>query len=126
MSLLPDKVKTQVQEAFSELKTAVKLIVFTQAFECAYCRENRQLIEKVASTSDLLEVEVYDFGTDAEKVKEYGIDKIPATAILGDKDYGIRFYGIPAGYEFTTLVHTIRGLCDAHLPLLPNRGGGSL
>jgi alkyl hydroperoxide reductase subunit AhpF len=35
------------------------------------------------------------------------VDKIPAIAVLGKKDYGIRFYGIPAGYEFTTLIEDI-------------------
>jgi glutaredoxin-like protein len=27
---------------------------------------------------------------------------------MGEKDYGIRFYGIPAGYEFTSLIHALR------------------
>ena len=44
---------------------------------------------------------------DAEIVKKYNIDKIPATIILGERDYGIRFYGVPAGYEFTSLIEDI-------------------
>lgn len=35
------------------------------------------------------------------------MDKIPAIAIIGEKDYGIRFYGIPAGYEFSSLLSAI-------------------
>jgi glutaredoxin-like protein len=111
--MLPDDVKKQVEEAFADLKTPVQLIVFTQTLECMYCRENRELLEEVASVSDLVSVQVYNFVTNADKVEEYGIDKIPAVALIGQEDYGIRFYGIPAGYEFTTLIHTIRLLGGA-------------
>jgi glutaredoxin-like protein len=117
MPLLPDDVKTQVRETLADLENPVHLIVFTQTLECMYCRENRQLIEEVAEFSDLVDVQVYNFVTDAEKAQEYGIDKIPATAIVGEEDYGIRFYGIPAGYEFTSLVHTIRMIGNSNSQL---------
>jgi len=108
MPLLPDEMKKQVGEALAGLKTPVKLVIFTQTFECPNCETSRQLLEEVAALSDQISVEVYDLVTDPEKVKEYAIDKIPAVAIVGDRDYGLRFYGVPAGYEFTTLIHTVR------------------
>jgi glutaredoxin-like protein len=106
--MLPDDVKAQVRETLADLENPVHLVLFTQTLECMYCQENRQLMEEVASLSDLVDVTVYNFVTDAERAEEYGIDKIPATVIMGEEDYGIRFYGVPAGYEFTTLIHTIR------------------
>lgn len=41
---------------------------------------------------------------------KYGVDKIPAIVVLGenDKDYGIRFFGVPAGYEFSSLLEAIK------------------
>ena len=108
MPMLPDDVKKQVQEAFADLTNPVRLVIFTQTLECMYCRENKELLQEIADLSDQVTTEVYNFVTDPEKVEEFGIDKIPATAIVGEKDYGIRFYGIPAGYEFTSLVHVIR------------------
>ena len=55
--------------------------------------------------------EVYDFVRDAKLAEQYHIDKIPAVAILSNsstpKDYGIRLYGIPSGYEFSTLIEDI-------------------
>jgi glutaredoxin-like protein len=105
--MLPDDVKDQVRETLADLEHPVQLVLFTQTLECMYCRENRQLMEDVAGLSDLVDVTVYNFVTDADKAEEYGVDKIPATVIMGDEDYGIRFYGIPAGYEFTTLIHAI-------------------
>jgi glutaredoxin-like protein len=106
--MLPDDVKAQVRETLADLENPVHLVLFTQTLECMYCRENRQLMEDVAELSDMVDVIIYNFVTDSEKAEEFGVDKIPATVIMGEKDYGIRFYGIPAGYEFTTLIHSIR------------------
>jgi alkyl hydroperoxide reductase subunit AhpF len=35
------------------------------------------------------------------------VDKIPATVIEGDQDYGIRYYGMITGYEFATLLQDL-------------------
>jgi glutaredoxin-like protein len=106
--MLPDDVKAQVRDSLADLENPVHLVLFTQTLECMYCRETRELMEDVASLSDKVDITVYHFLEDAEKAQEFGVDKIPATVIMGEEDYGIRFYGIPAGYEFTTLIHTIR------------------
>ncbi len=111
MALLKEDIQAQVLEEFKRLEGKVKLVVFTQEVECQYCQETRELVEEVAALSDKLTVEVYDFVADKEQAEAYGIDKIPAVAILADgdtpKDYGIRFYGIPSGYEFSTLIEDI-------------------
>jgi glutaredoxin-like protein len=67
----------------------------------------RELLLELAELSDSVTVDVYDFIEDEAQVQEFGIDKIPATVIMGDKDYGIRFYGVPAGYEFMSLIEGI-------------------
>ena len=108
MSLLTKEIKAQVRQALADLTTAVQLIVFTQTLECPFCRETRELLEDIAGLSDHISVQVYNFVNDVQQAEKYGIDKIPALVILGEKDYGIRFYGIPAGYEFTSLIHAIR------------------
>lgn len=45
---------------------------------------------------------------DKDKAEQYKIDKIPATIVLGQKDHGIRLYGMPTGYEFPTLLNAIK------------------
>jgi alkyl hydroperoxide reductase subunit AhpF len=80
---------------------------FTQQLECQFCRETRALLEEVASLSDHVELEVYNFQTDREQRDAFGVDKIPATVIMSDRDHGIRYYGIPSGYEFATLLDTM-------------------
>lgn len=110
MAMLDDRTRKQVEQAWQALKDPVKLVVFTQsadALECEFCSETRQLVEEIASTSPKLSVEVRDFKADADAVSQYRIDKIPALAIVGAKDYGIRYFGIPSGYEFGSLIQDV-------------------
>ena len=97
----------------------VKLVNFTQALECHFCAETRQLVEEVAALSGKIELEVYNFAIDKEKAEEYGVDKIPAIVIMSEKDYGVRFYGIPSGYEFSSLVEDIIDVSRGEVELLP-------
>lgn len=119
MPLMDDKTREDVREMLKELTGPVKLLVFTQQFECQYCRETRQIAEEVAELNDLITVEVRDFVEDEAYAKQFGLDKIPAIAILGanDQDYGIRFYGIPSGYEFMSLLEAIRLVSTGELQL---------
>lgn len=95
-----------------ELVHPVKIVMFTQTLECQYCAETRQIAEEIAALSDKIELVVYNFVSDKDMADHYGIDKIPAIAILGTRDdaeidYGIRFFGIPSGYEFTSIIEDI-------------------
>jgi glutaredoxin-like protein len=124
MTMLEKKVEGQVKEMFKELKDPVKLVVFTQdslitipGLECETCKDNRLLMEEIAALSDKISVEIVDFMRDKQKVEEYKIDKIPAIVIQGENDYGIRMYGMPAGYEFPTLLSAIRNVSRANSDL---------
>lgn len=109
MGMLNDKDRKSVADRLAKLSGPVKLVMFTQEMECAFCKETRELVQEVGGLSDKIAVEVRDFVRDAEEAKRLGIDKIPAIAVLGagDKDHGIRFYGIPAGYEFVSLLESL-------------------
>ncbi|MCX7731656.1 MAG: thioredoxin family protein [candidate division WOR-3 bacterium] len=108
MSLLNEAVRIQAQQILNNLEHPVKLLVFTQEMECQFCRENRQLAEEIAGLSDKITLSVHDFQQDKEAVEKYRIERVPALVVEGEKDYGIRFYGIPAGYEFTTLLNALQ------------------
>jgi len=110
MAVLTEDLRNNLQKEFEELPEKVKLVVFTQEFECAHCRENTSLAKEVASLSDRLDIEVHDFVLDKEVVERYEVDKIPAIAVEGEKDYGVRFYGVPAGYEFSSLIEAIKAV----------------
>lgn len=107
MGFLQDKDKEHIRSMFKDLTGEVKLILFTQEIECQYCRETRQILEEVSELSDKIKLEVYNFVTDKAIAEKYNVDKIPATVIEGTKDFGIRYYGIPSGYEFSSLLEDI-------------------
>lgn len=108
VSLLPDDKKELLKNDFKEkLVDPVKIVMFTQEIECRYCSDTRKLAQELAPLSDKITTEVYDFMADGAKAKDYGIDKIPALAIIGKKDYGVRIYGIPYGYELQTLIEAV-------------------
>ncbi len=109
LPMLNEEDKAEIQKRFEDLNKAVKLVLFTQkvAGSCQFCVETERLLKEVVELSDILELEVLNFITDTDAVQSYGVDKIPATIVQGTEDFGIRFYGIPTGYEFATLMETI-------------------
>jgi glutaredoxin-like protein len=80
--------------------------------ECQFCKETRAILTEVAELSPKITPVMYDFQKDAQKAREYSIDKIPAIAVMrienGRKvNPGVRFYDMPSGYEFTPLILAI-------------------
>jgi len=117
MSLIPEEHREHLKAELGEkLLNPVKMVMFTQQIECQFCGETRQLATELAALSDKLSVEVYDFVADADKARELGVDKVPALALIGEKDHGVRFYGFPYGYELRTLIDAViivsRGATD--------------
>ncbi len=109
MALIPEEHKAHLKEELQQnMKDEVRVIVFTQEIECQFCKEARQLAQEVGDLMpEKIKVEVYDFAKDVDKAKEFNVDKVPAIALVGKRDYGIRYYGIPYGYEFSNFVDTI-------------------
>ena len=107
MSLIQDNDLAEIRQRFQPLTSPVKLVHFTQELNLEYGREAKQLLQELAGISDKLSLEVFNFLIDREKTAEYKIDKVPATVVRNSKDFGIRFYGLPAGYEFATLLDAI-------------------
>ena len=108
MSLIPEEHKEHVRSELEEkLEKPVTIVMFTQEIECQSCAQTRRLLTEFAALSNKISLEVYDFVADAAKAKEYGVDKVPAIIVLGEKDYGVRFYGLPYGYEFQTFLEGV-------------------
>jgi len=108
MGMINERDRELIKKEFAGLTGQVKLINFTQELECQYCRETNMLIKEIGELSPAITTEVYNFITDKEPTEKYKIEQIPATVIMGEKDYGIRFYGIPSGYEFVTMLESIK------------------
>jgi glutaredoxin-like protein len=70
-------------------------------------RETLTILEEISSISEMIKLKIYDFEKDKDDVKKFQIDKVPAIVIEGDKDFGIRFYGVPSGYLVSSLIEDV-------------------
>jgi alkyl hydroperoxide reductase subunit AhpF len=108
LALLSDRDRQDVQQQLANLTGPVTLINFTQELGCRYCRDTERLLKEVAELSDKIHLDIYNLQIDKQQAARYQVDKVPATAVVGAKDYGIRFYGIPMGYAFSALLGAIQ------------------
>ena len=108
MALITDEVADELRKEFQKLKDPVRLVVFSAALADPESEQVKRLVEELAALEPRITAESYNFVLDTEKVASLNIQRIPAIAILGaTKDYGIRMYGLPSGYEFGSLVDAI-------------------
>jgi alkyl hydroperoxide reductase subunit AhpF len=125
MALIDDETAGQLKEEFGRLVSPVRLLVFSQALADRESEQVRRLVEEMAALDPKLSLESYNFVLDKEKAESLAIARIPGVAILGaDKDYGIRFYGLPTGYEFGTLVDTVLDVSSGESGLAPETRQG--
>jgi len=109
---LNDDLTRQVQDIFKDLHEAVEVVYFSAQDGGQYMEETRQLLEEVTSLSDVFTLSAYDLDENADIAGQYKIDKAPGFVILakdGEQtiDFGIRYFGIPAGHEFTSLINDL-------------------
>ncbi len=107
MGFIRDSDKPLIKERLDALRSEITLSYFTQEVECDFCRETRELLEELSTLDDRIKLRIFDFKDNRAEADKYGIDKIPATVIANERDHGIRFYGIPSGYEFSPLLDAI-------------------
>jgi len=106
--ILTERDQTAVRKEFERISGKVKLVAFSQELTAAdLCRQNEQLVREVAALSAQITVEVLNLAIDRERAEAYGIDQVPAIVVEGARDYGLRFYGVPLGYEFSNLIDSI-------------------
>ena len=97
----------EIAARLAAVVTPVRLVVFTQTFGCDTCYEARQTADQIASLSERISVEEHNLVLDKDEVVEYQIDRVPAIAVVSEEDVGIRYYGVPTGFEVESLVSAI-------------------
>ena len=109
MALFDEKVSSQLKGILKGLKNSVNVIYFTQEFECNSCRDTHTFVDELCGFSDKLHLTVFDFVKDKAKADFYRVDKVPAIVVLDgkDNDTGIKFYGIPGGYEINSFIKSL-------------------
>jgi glutaredoxin-like protein len=119
MKLLNKKVTKELEEIFKGFKKPVTLKFFSQEFECRFCRDTRQLLDEICELTDKLTLQKYDFLADKEEVEKFNIKRIPAIVVMDEEDRRIKFYGIPGGYEFSSLLEALKLVSTGETGLSP-------
>lgn len=113
MSLLSTTDAERLRADFSAMTRAVRLLFFTRRNDCDGCLQTRQILDQLPPLTERIVIEEVDIVLEGDRAARYGIDRVPALAILGEdtagreRDSNIRFLGTPAGYEFISLVRAI-------------------
>ena len=113
MSLLSPADQEKLRESFDQMTSPVRVLFFTQALDCEPCIQTRQILDELPALSDKIAIEEVNFVLEKDKAAQYGIDRVPALALLSQdaagntRDTRIRFLGTPSGYEFVSLVQAL-------------------
>ena len=113
MSLLSPADQEKLRESFDEMIRPVKVLFFTQTLDCEPCEQTRRILDELPALSDRIAIEEVNFILEKDKAAQYGIDRVPALALVAQdasgeaRDTRIRFLGTPAGYEFVSLVQAL-------------------
>ena len=108
--LLGLDIRSQIKDIFEkEFKEPVTVKLFSQAIGCESCQTAEDLLKELVEVvgEDRLKYELHTPVLEKDIAEKYGVDRIPTIVIEGDKDYGIRYIGLPAGLEFSTLIQGI-------------------
>jgi glutaredoxin-like protein len=115
--MIPLRDQEYIKQLFAqELEGRVKIDYFTQRAsqiyvagreECLTCEDTRKLLEELASLSEKLTLTVHDFSAEAEQSKKLKVDKVPGIVMRGPANRALRFFGAPAGNEFSRFVEAL-------------------
>ncbi len=131
MALLQERDRDALRQEFSAMTENVRILFFTQALGCETCGITGQILDELTPLGEKIELVKLNYAIDRDAGQRYAIKRIPAMAIvrveefetetgereLRERDYGIRFYGVPSGYEFMSLIGAILDVSsgDSHL-----------
>jgi glutaredoxin-like protein len=113
VSLISPSDQDRLRETFLDMPRPVRLLFFTQTLGCETCLQAKQILDELPILSDKIAIEEVNFVLEPARAAQYGIDRVPAVALVGqteageERDSKIRFLGTPAGYEFMSLIQAV-------------------
>lgn len=115
MALFNEETTKQLKDIFNGLKEEVNIVLFTDEDNCESCADTTQFMQEVEVLSDKIQLQSFDLKKHADEAAKYGIDKAPAIRLLDktQKDFGVTFYGIPAGHEINSFIAGLMELSGA-------------
>lgn len=139
MPLLGDEDTQYLRESFAELASDVQLTVVTRERSRLVLpgadegdaapdasAEVKQLVAEVAAVSPRIKVEHVDAVADGDRAAALAGERTPALVFAGGVSKGkLRYYGLPAGYEMSTLIAALMDIGSGE-PMVPPEIAGEL
>jgi glutaredoxin-like protein len=119
MALLNEKIRKDVRKALGDLPSPVTLTLFTKD-GCPTCGDLVQLVREMSEVDPQIRARVLSFEREPAEAMSLGVEDAPAIAVTGTRDYGIRFYGTPGGFEFASFLDAIRSVSRGESSLPAN------
>ena len=108
MPLLDDETRGEVETRLAALAGPVKLVLFADPADLeGPSAQLSRLLHEVSELSEKVVVEEHVLAVGDPAATRYAIRRAPAIAVEGERDHGIRYYGLPLGFEFGTLIEVM-------------------
>jgi alkyl hydroperoxide reductase subunit AhpF len=117
--ILSDKDKVQVSQKLAALRAPVALTLYTDGREPRYSPKARQLLGEVDQISDKVTVTHKDIAGDAKEAAADGVALAPGLLFGTSSPSRLRFYGVPMGYEFQSMMEAIEIVGAGEPVLMP-------
>ncbi len=109
MKIFNKEVESQLKEVFTKMVNDVTIALFTDGEDCLTCKETKEFMQDIETLSDKIHLKEYDINKHDELAKMYHVEMVPSIVLLNNKNeyQGVKFNGIPAGYEINSFVSAI-------------------
>lgn len=111
MGFISEADSVELRKELGQIKEDLHLHFFSSKNEkiCPLCEQTREILTEVQALSDKIELIEHDFDADPETAKKFNVEKLPAIVLTktDDVNMGIRWFGIPAGHEFMSLIFAL-------------------
>ena len=108
MAMLNQEISGQIMEIFSPISKKVTIKVFVSE-GCDTCSDTEGYMGELASLNENLDTEVFSLEANKDEFEKYDVKQTPAIVLVDEDgfDYGVKFYGIPAGHEINSIITTL-------------------
>ena len=101
-----------IRGTLNDLPGPVTIRSYTSDVDSTYSRAERALLEEIAAGSPRIRLEILADRWDPEREAQVGIARTPCIVVLGEQDHGLRYYGLPDGYELAVFLDTIHAVSE--------------
>lgn len=122
MTIIQEKDRQTLMQRFSALRNTVKLVVFTTNEQPETSELLSQIAQELVSVGGgKIVMEQHNLESEPAVAQAYNLTLAPAIVVrTEEKDYGIRYLGVPAGFEFASLVGAIEDVGKGDPGLSPD------